>query len=62
MDKAFLISYRNTRADNPIQYKLVYAQTEEEAVEKLCQHVERQPYGDMGAKCSALDIHVQTIL
>lgn len=60
--KPFLLSYQDTRQDNPVEYVLVYAASEKEAKDKLRRMVAKQPYGDMGAKCSALDIHVQTIL
>lgn len=59
--KPFLLSYRNTREDNPVEYTLVYAASEKEAKDKLRKKIAKQPYGDMGAKCEALDIANHTI-
>jgi hypothetical protein len=61
MDKAFLISYQDTRNNNPVEYSLVYAASEKEAKDKLRKKVASQSYGDMGAKCEALDVTSHTI-
>jgi len=60
--KPFLFSFRWTRSDDPICYKLVYADSEEEAKKKLIKWVGSHKYGDMGARETALDVHCETIL
>lgn len=62
MDKAFLLSYQDTRADNPIEYKLVYAADEKEAKDKLKKSIAKQKYGDYGASREALNVQSETIL
>lgn len=60
--KPFLLSYQDTRSDNPVEYKLVYATDENEAKDKLRKSVAKHKYGDYGAKREALNIHCDTIL
>jgi hypothetical protein len=59
--KPFLLSYRNTREDNHVEYSLVYAASVEQAKDKLGKKVASQPYGEIGAKCRALGITNHTI-
>lgn len=60
--KPFLFSFRWTRQDNPVQYKLVYAETEVNAKSKLCKWISKHTYGEFGAKVEAVDVHCETIL
>lgn len=59
--KPFLLSYQDTRTDNPVEYKLVYAESADLAIKKLSNHVSKQPYGCLGDKCQALGITNHTI-